>query len=104
MSGFAVDWTPEKRIAQLEAENAALRLAVDTLKGGGCVHDAGDGVLMMRRDELDTLRADLTRATAEVEAAFRAGFISAQHYCISNYSHGTPDAAWQAWREQKETA
>lgn len=31
-----------------------------------------------------------------VEAAFREGFIDAQFYCVSHYSHGLPDAAWLA--------
>ena len=45
-----------------------LRLALDTWKGGGCVHDAGDGSLLMRRDELDKLKADL--AAARTTAAY----------------------------------
>jgi hypothetical protein len=40
---------------------------------------------------------ELEAANAALETAYKEGFNTAQYYCAGKHSHGTPDAAWQAW-------
>ena len=85
------------------AQNAHLKRISGELTSARAEVERLKAELESRKGEALIHGADLVSRTIEQreERAFRAGFIAAQDFCISNYSHGTPDAAWSRYQQER---